>query len=77
MGRAISSLGALPGRKVMILLNSGIYLGPNMAEVLQAIRSMSDAANRASPSNLSIFADCRLEQACPATGQTLRNYTRR
>jgi len=48
MRRAISSLGAVPGRKVMILLNSGIYPGLAMGEVLQVTRAVSDAANRAS-----------------------------
>ena len=48
MIRAISSLGALPGRKTMVLLNSGIYLGFQMGEVLRAIRAVADAANRAS-----------------------------
>ena len=48
MTRAIASLGALPGRKVMIFLNSGMPLPVGMGEILQAIRNVSDAANRAS-----------------------------
>jgi len=50
--RAIASLGELPGRKIMILLNSGVYAGnfPGSAigSMLPTIQKVSDAANRAS-----------------------------
>ena len=47
--RAILQLGTLPGRKTIVLLNSGMTVDmQHWAEIMENIRRLSDAANRAS-----------------------------
>jgi VWFA-related protein len=47
--RAILQLGTLPGRKTIVLLNSGMTVDmQHWAEIMENIRQVSDAANRAS-----------------------------